>query len=62
MGYNVVGANWSTDEPQSWVGMGYSRVIAADGTILAKAETFVGSEIVYADLPVAPTGTFFQTK
>jgi predicted amidohydrolase len=53
-GFHVVAANWSVDRPQPWHGHGFSRVISKDGAVLAAARTRVGSEIVYADLPVAP--------
>jgi len=49
-GFHVVGANWSTDEPQPWHGAGFSSVISADGTLLAQARTRTGAEIVVADL------------
>jgi len=55
-GLNVVGANWSLERrPENgWQGYGYSRIIAADGAILARAKP-LGSEIIYADLPRPPT-------
>jgi predicted amidohydrolase len=52
-GFHVVAANWSTDIPQTWDGAGFSTVISRTGVVLAKAVARTGSEIVFADLPVA---------
>ena len=53
-GVNVVGANWALDhvppDPNGPQGFGCSRIIAADGTILARAGP-AGDEVIYADLP-----------
>ena len=50
---NVVGANWSVDEKPKWRGYGFSEIISNEGKILASAKSLHGSEIVYAELPVA---------
>ena len=49
----VIGANWSVDEKQKWRGYGFSEIISNRGEILASATSVRGSEIIYADLPVA---------
>jgi predicted amidohydrolase len=51
-GFHLVGANWSVDEAQPWHGYGHSVIVRRDGTVLASAKTKVGSEILYADLPL----------
>jgi predicted amidohydrolase len=51
--HHVIGANWSVDRPQRWRGYGFSTIISADGKVLATARSLYGSEIVYAELPVA---------
>jgi len=50
---NVIDANWSVDEKQSWRGYGFSTIISNEGKILASAKSLYGSEIVYAELPMA---------
>jgi len=50
---NVIDANWSVDEKQSWRGYGFSTIISNEGKVLATAKSIYGSEIVYADLVVA---------
>jgi predicted amidohydrolase len=50
---HVIDANWSVDEKQSWRGYGFSTIISNEGKILASAKSIYGSEIVYAELPVA---------
>jgi predicted amidohydrolase len=54
-GLNVVGANWCLDEvprdPNGPYGFGSSRIIAKDGSILARAAP-AGDQIIYADLPL----------
>lgn len=52
---HVIGANWSAAKPQKWRGYGFSEVIRNDGKVLSCAHGLLGSEIVYADLPVAVT-------
>ncbi len=52
-GFHVVAANWSTDMPQTWHGAGFSTVISRNGAVLAKAVARTGSEIVFAELPLA---------
>jgi predicted amidohydrolase len=54
LGFYVVGANWSVDQPQRWRGYGFSTIISPQGKVLASATSLYGSEIVYADLPTAP--------
>ena len=51
--HHVVAANWSVDHPQKWRGFGFSEVISKEGKVLAAAKSVFGSEIVFADLPVA---------
>lgn len=51
--HHVIAANWSVDAAQKWRGFGFSEVIARDGQVLAAAKSIYGSEIVYAELPVA---------
>lgn len=51
---NVIGANWSSEKPQSWRGYGFSEIIRSDGEVLACTHRLLGSDIVYADLPCAP--------
>ena len=55
LGVNIVAANWTfpRERPLCEPGAGYSRVIAADGRVLAAAAEPLGEEIVIADLPVA---------
>lgn len=48
---NVIGANWSSEKPQSWRGYGFSEIIRRDGEVLACSHHLLGSDIVYADLP-----------
>jgi predicted amidohydrolase len=54
-GLHVIGANWSAAKPQKWRGYGFSEIIRNDGKVLSCAHGLLGSEIVYADLPVAVT-------
>jgi predicted amidohydrolase len=54
LGFYVVGANWSVDQPQKWRGYGFSTIISPQGKVLASATSLYGSEIVYADIPTAP--------
>ncbi|MCI0358098.1 MAG: carbon-nitrogen hydrolase family protein [Planctomycetaceae bacterium] len=51
--HHLIGANWSVDQPQRWRGYGFSTIISGDGHVLAAAKSLYGSEIVYAELPVA---------
>ncbi|MHC4915826.1 MAG: carbon-nitrogen hydrolase family protein, partial [Planctomycetota bacterium] len=50
---NIVASNWTfrRERPLVEKGYGYSRVIAADGRVLARASAALGEEIVFADLP-----------
>jgi hypothetical protein len=41
------------DDKQIWRGYGFSVIISNEGKLLASAKTLYGSEIVYAELPVA---------
>lgn len=50
--FSIVGANWSIPDTAGWAGWGMTRVIAADGTIVARAPSDLGNAIVYADLPL----------
>jgi predicted amidohydrolase len=50
---HLIGANWSVDKPQAWRGYGFSTIIDNTGTVVNSAKSLYGSEIVYADLPVA---------
>lgn len=54
--HHLIGANWSVDRKEPWHGYGFSRILAPDGKVLAKAATEIGSEIVYASIPTAPRG------
>ena len=47
---NVVAANWSVAAPRTWHGYGQSRIVDCAGTILARASTDCGDEIVYAEV------------
>ena len=49
----LIGANWSVDKDQPWLGYGYSTIISPNGEVLASAKTLHGSEIVYAIIPTA---------
>jgi predicted amidohydrolase len=49
----LIGANWSVDAEQPWLGYGCSSIIAPDGRVLAIAHSRHGSEIVYATIPTA---------
>jgi len=51
---HVIGANWSVDAKQKWRGYGFSEIISKDGEIMASAKSLYGSEIIYAELPMAP--------
>lgn len=51
---HVIGANWSVDQKQKWRGYRFSEIISNQGTVVATAKRLYGSEIVYADLPIAP--------
>ena len=53
LGLNVVGANWALPEKAvgraDWQGHGFSRIVRADGRILARGAD-AGDDILYADL------------
>ncbi|MCK6474083.1 MAG: carbon-nitrogen hydrolase family protein [Planctomycetes bacterium] len=55
-GVNLVGANWSVRAvPQgkdAWAGWGHSRIIAADGAVLARPKRDLGDAVLYADFPI----------
>ncbi|HVT14455.1 MAG TPA: carbon-nitrogen hydrolase family protein [Fimbriimonadaceae bacterium] len=51
--FNVIGANWSVDSPEPWYGYGFSTIYGSDGTILATSHKLYGTDILYADLPIA---------
>ncbi len=51
--HHIIAANWSVDEPQKWRGFGFSEIISREGKVLSVVKSVFGSEIVYADLPVA---------
>lgn len=61
LGIAVIGANWALDIPPSgefgWAGFGYSRIVAGDGTVLAKGQE-LGDAILFADLPVSLSPAF----
>ena len=59
---HVIDANWSVDEKQAWRGYGFSTIISNEGKVLASAKSVFGSEIVYADLPVAEKKTVASKK
>lgn len=50
--FSIIGANWSVPDTAGWAGWGMTRIIAADGRILARVPSDLGSAIVYADLPI----------
>jgi predicted amidohydrolase len=54
LGLNLVAANWRfpADRPLCEPGAGCSKVIAADGRVLAGAQGLDDDEIVVADLPI----------
>jgi predicted amidohydrolase len=52
-GHYVIGANWSVDDRQPWVGYGFSTIIGPGGEVVASAKSLHGSEIVYATIPTA---------
>jgi predicted amidohydrolase len=51
--FNVVGANWSVDEPQTWYGYGFSTIYGQGGSVLATSHSLYGSDILYASLKTA---------
>jgi predicted amidohydrolase len=51
--HHVIGANWSVDMMQPWRGFGFSEIITNEGKVAASAKSLFGSEIIYAELPVA---------
>jgi predicted amidohydrolase len=53
-GFWVIGANWSVDAPQPWVGYGFSEIVSPRGEVVAAAKSLHGSEIVLARIPAAP--------
>jgi len=54
-GVALVSANWSVRRrPSTWRGYGNSCVLAPDGRVLGRAHGKMGSEIVYARVPVKP--------
>ena len=55
-GFNMIAANWTVPAKPApdWHGYGQSRIIAANGKILARAGNDLREEIVYAELPIPP--------
>ena len=51
--HHLIAANWSVDGAQGWRGYGFSVIISNAGQVLATAKSLYGSDIVYAELPVA---------
>lgn len=51
--HHIIAANWSVDHAQKWRGFGFSEIISREGKVLSVAKSIFGSEIVYADLPMA---------
>ena len=53
-GFNMVAANWTVPGKPApdWHGYGQSRIIAANGKILAKVKNDLREDIVYAELPI----------
>ena len=51
--HHIIVANWSVDHAQKWRGFGFSEIISREGKVLSVAKSIFGSEIVYADLPMA---------
>jgi predicted amidohydrolase len=49
---NIIGANWSVPDQPGWHGYGHSLILSRSGETLAKAKNDLGSEIIYANLPV----------
>ncbi len=59
-GYAIVAANWTLPrgtEPPAWHGYGQSRILGADGAILARAPDDIGEAIVFAELPLPARGS-----
>lgn len=57
-GFNIVAANWTVpkDPAPKWHGYGQSRIIGANGKVLAKVRDDLAEEIVYSELPVRGPG------
>ncbi|MEN6451432.1 MAG: carbon-nitrogen hydrolase family protein [Thermoguttaceae bacterium] len=51
---NIIGANWSVPDQPGWHGFGQSLILRRDGQTLARANSDLGNEVIYADLPVPP--------
>jgi predicted amidohydrolase len=49
---NIIGANWSLPDIAGWHGYGKSLIIRNDGTVLSRAKSDLGNEILFAELPV----------
>jgi predicted amidohydrolase len=49
---NIIGANWSVPDQAGWHGYGKSEIITRTGQVVAQANSDIGNEILYADLPV----------
>jgi predicted amidohydrolase len=49
---NIIGANWSIPDQPGWHGYGQSLVISRNGAVLARAQSDLGNEIVFAELPL----------
>jgi len=52
-GMNIVGANWTLPRGSAkpgWFGYGQTRIIDAEGRIVAAAQETIGDAIIYADL------------
>lgn len=49
---NIIGANWSVPDQPGWHGYGQSVILSRTGKTLARAKNDLGSEILYADLPI----------
>ena len=49
---NIVGANWTIPRYLGWHGYGHTRIISRSGRVLARADSDMKEQIVYADIPV----------
>jgi predicted amidohydrolase len=52
---NIIGANWSIPDLPGWHGYGQSLILLRTGEVAARVKSDLGSEIIYADLPIPKT-------
>jgi len=60
--YNVVLANWSVDVEQDWAGYGHSAIYQEQGNRVIGSDKRLGTEILFAELPVAGQDTTGTTE